>query len=74
MKIELNEKLWFGKYKGERLIDVIKNNSNYIKKLYDEYDVELSDEAFNYYKDIKNKSFSEIRQNVIYGEIRNPFS
>lgn len=56
MKIGLKEKLWFGKHKDERLIDVIKNNPKYIKKLLDEYDVQLSDDAYKYYEKQTTKS------------------
>jgi len=56
MKIHLNEKLWFGKYKDERLIDIIDNHPNYINKLYNDYeDITLSDDAYDYYKNRINK-------------------
>jgi len=62
MKLQLNEKLWFGKYKNERLIDIIDSNYKYINKLHDEYNVELSDEAYSYYQYRKqSKSNSKIR-------------
>ena len=50
MKLGLTEKIWFGKHKDERLVDIIENYPKYIHKLYDEYNVELSEDAYEYYK------------------------
>lgn len=54
MKLELNEKLWFGKYKDKRLIDIINDNPDYIKKLLNDYDIKLSDSVIKYYNN-RNK-------------------
>ena len=55
--LELDEKLWFGKYKGRRLVDVIESDAKYINKMVSEYNVELSEDALNYYGKSKNDKY-----------------
>jgi hypothetical protein len=61
IKLELNEKLWFGKYNGIRLIDIIKNNSKYIDTLINIYKIDISDDA---YKLLKNKPKKSIYDQI----------
>ena len=57
MIIYLNEILWFGKYKGDKLIDVIINNPLYVKKLKDDYNIDIGDDINKVMgKKLKSKS------------------
>jgi hypothetical protein len=58
--IELHEKLWFGKYKGVRVIDIIKNKPSYMKKLENDYNINLSKEIIFYYKYISQSKPTNI--------------
>jgi len=42
-KLNINEKLWFGKYKNKRLRDIILNNPSYINILLYEYNIKDND-------------------------------
>jgi len=48
IKLELNEKLWFGKYNGQRLRHIIDEYPHYINQMLNEHNVKLSDECNKY--------------------------
>jgi hypothetical protein len=58
MILKLNEKIWFGKYKGYRLFEIIDKNPKYISKLIEEYNVNLSDDVLSYLKKRKGSKES----------------
>jgi hypothetical protein len=68
MVIYLNEKIWFGKYKGKRLKEIIDNDISYVKKLLKENkSISLDNESINYIN-IKTK---KIYYNIRYDDIIN---
>lgn len=45
----LEDKLMWGKYKGESVEDIIDHDVNYISYLMEEQGIELDNEAYEYY-------------------------
>jgi len=70
MVIHLNEKLWFGKYKGKKLIEIIDENPSYIDKLLKENNsLSLNDDVIKYMmknKKINSKYFTTPSYSVRY--------
>lgn len=45
MELELNEKIWYGKYKGMRIYEIIDNYPKQVIKMIREEDLKLSKES-----------------------------
>jgi len=74
IKLHLNEKIWFGKYKNNRLVDIINSYPKYIKLMLSEHDVELDESSLEYYKNhmgnpidkpISRRSIDEFRTRFV---------
>lgn len=50
-EVRLNDKLWFGKYKGERISALIKSDASYIQKILKEGIISMDDKCKNLFED-----------------------
>lgn len=50
-EVRFNDKLWFGKYSGSRISELIKDDPNYIQKLIKEDKIKLDNKSKKYFED-----------------------
>jgi len=49
-KIRYNDKLWFGKYKGTRISELIRSDTSYLHKLVNEHKFVMDDKINDYFR------------------------
>lgn len=70
-EIRYNDRLWFGKYNGTRLCEIIKNDQNYVHKLINEFGFKLDQRSMDKINGrIKIVPVEPFENNIYYKKIK----
>jgi hypothetical protein len=61
-KVRYNDRLWFGKYKGQRACDVLHNDTSYIQKLQKEHGIVFDKEILDYFEPHEKEQSRRIKK------------
>lgn len=75
-EVRFNDKLWFGKYKGKRISDIIKNDPNFIQKLLRDNKIKMDAKTTMFFEDrcgSKRQSLFDVTQHNLRVDVVNQY-